>query len=159
MHTQKISHSKTNRRGLTVWVITGLFVAFFLSSALPMMNAHAADPVCIPPKSKEDADKAVDPECAKSGRITLTNDDAKKAGLQNKNADVAVAKTLNGVYAIVAIVAVITIVLAGIRMTIADGDASKVAAARQTVIYAVVGLAVVGSAFIITGIVQGVGTK
>ena len=123
------------------------------SGGVPGSVTPVADP-CKDPKS-------VDPEagCVKTGKVMLTDDDAKRAGLTPRNGDDIVAKTLNGVYTIVAIVAVIVIVLAGIRIITADGDSSKVAAARQTIIYAVVGLAVVGSAFIITGIVQGIGTK
>ncbi len=103
--------------------------------------------------------KAVDPECAKTTPITLSNDQAEQAGLQVKSSNTIVVQTLNGVYALVGIIAVVVIVLAGIRIITADGDSSKVAGARQTIIYAVVGLVVVGSAFIITGIVQGVGTN
>ncbi len=123
------------------------------------VNAEAPADTCVEPKNKDDAEKALDPECTNPGQIVLTNDDALKAGLTPKSSDDIVKQTLNGVYSIVAIIAVLIIVLAGLRIITADGDSSKVAAARQTIIYAVVGLVIVGSAFIITGIVQGIGTK
>lgn len=152
MLTQKITNLKLSVLGLAAIVAISFGAIAFTSGFLPQ-NVRAADP-CANPKS-------VDPEsgCVKTGRTALTNEDAKKAGLTPRSGDDIVAKTLNGVYAIVAIVAVIVIVLAGIRIIIADGDSAKVASARQTIIYAVVGLAVVGSAFIITGIVLGIGTR
>ncbi len=162
MHTQKILTLTLQHLFLIAVVLLGLGLAMVLSVFEPARVGAAAAPTdtCVDPKSEEDADKAVDPECAKPGQVNLTKDDAKKAGLDSsKNADNIVKQTLNGVYTIVSIIAVLMIVLAGIRITTADGDSNKVAAARQTIIYAVVGLAIVGSAFIITGIVQGIGTK
>lgn len=162
MHTQKILTFSLHRFYLIAALLLGLGLAMVLSAFEPTSVGAAPPPAdtCVEPKSEEDGEKALDPECAKPGQVTLTKDDAKKAGLDSsKNADNIVKQTLNGVYVIVSIIAVLMIVLAGIRITIADGDSSKVAAARQTIIYAVVGLAIVGSAFIITGIVQGIGTK
>jgi type IV secretion system pilin len=159
MNTQKIFFTPLASLVAVIFVATTFCVALLLCSAIASVNVSAADPVCVPPKDQDAADKAVDPECAKPKPITLNNEQATKAGLTPKSADSIVVQSLNGIYAIVAIVATVTIVLAGIRFITADGDSSKIAAARQTIIYAVVGLAIVGSAFIITGIVQSVGTK
>lgn len=127
-------------------------------------NSSAAGPVRVAvaaaePGGETCSKKGVDPSCVETTEIELTPGDAAKAGLKNKSTDNIVKQTLNGVYTVAAIIAVLVIVLAGIRIITADGDSGKIAAARQTIIYAVVGLAIIGSAFIITGIVQGVGTK
>ena len=79
--------------------------------------------------------------------------------ISSRGGDEAVKRTLNGVYTIAAIIAVIIIIAAGISIIVADGDSQKVATARKAIIYACVGLVIVGSAFIITGIVQGIGTR
>lgn len=152
MHTQKIFNKKLTS---LLFAAVAIFSLIGLAGNIFLVNVGATAPTCVNASDP----KAVDPECAKTTPITLTNDQAQQAGLQVKSADSIVAQTLNGVYAIVAIVAVVIIVMAGIRIITADGDSSKVAGARQTIIYAVVGLVVVGSAFIITGIVQGVGTN
>lgn len=151
MHTQKIAQHKLNIISLILFIIFSFGLTMLFNGVVSTNVSAAADP-CSDPKS-------VDPNCAKTKRISLSDEQAEKAGLKPRSGDTVVAQTLNGVYTIVAIVAVIVIVFAGIRIITADGDANKVAAARQTIIYAVVGLAIVGSAFIITGIVQGIGTR
>lgn len=92
------------------------------------------------------------------GEVTLTKKDAEEAQLNPISADKAISGTLNGVYIVTAIIAVIIIIASGISIMIADGDSQKVATARKAIIYACVGLVIVGSAFIITGIVQGIGS-
>lgn len=72
-------------------------------------------------------------------------------GKQSNN---IVVNVLNGVYQIAAMVSVMIIVLSGIRYIIADGDPAKINAARKGIIYSLVGLVIIGSAFIITGIIQ-----
>ena len=66
-----------------------------------------------------------------------------------------VADILNGVYQISAIVAVLMLVIAGIRYITSDGDPSRAQAARKGIIYSLIGLVIIGSAFIITGVVIG----
>lgn len=72
-------------------------------------------------------------------------------GKQSNN---IIVNVLNGVYQIAAMVSVMIIVLSGIRYIIADGDPAKINAARKGIIYSLVGLVIIGSAFIITGIIQ-----
>ncbi len=69
--------------------------------------------------------------------------------------DSAVASILGGVYQISAIVAVLTLVIAGIRYITSDGDPSRAQSARKGIIYSLIGLVIIGSAFIITGVVIG----
>lgn len=69
--------------------------------------------------------------------------------------DSVVASILSGVYQISAIVAVLTLVIAGIRYITSDGDPSRAQSARKGIIYSLIGLVIIGSAFIITGVVIG----
>ena len=73
-------------------------------------------------------------------------------GAQSNN---FVASILNGVYQISAMVAVLMIVISGVRYILSDGDPGRTQSARKGIIYSLVGLVIIGSAFIITGIVQG----
>lgn len=67
-----------------------------------------------------------------------------------------VAGTLNAAYAIAAVIAVIVIIAAGLMYITSDGDPGKTSTAKNAIIYALIGLVIVGSAFIITGIVQNI---
>ena len=66
---------------------------------------------------------------------------------------------LNAVYTIVGMIAVLIIVVCGIMIITADGDSQKVATARRGIIYALIGLLIVVSAFIITGVVLSLGNQ
>ncbi|HEX3568538.1 MAG TPA: hypothetical protein VHT70_02565 [Candidatus Saccharimonadales bacterium] len=56
-------------------------------------------------------------------------------------------------FGVLAVVAVVVIVLAGFRLVITQGDSQAVAKARQTIIYAVVGLMIALSAELIVSFV------
>lgn len=60
------------------------------------------------------------------------------------------ASILNLVYLIAGILAVIVIIISGISYSLSGGDASKVAKAKNALLYSVIGLAVVAFAFVIT---------
>lgn len=92
-----------------------------------------------------------------TGKVELTTADAQKAGLEKKAGDDIIKGTLNIIYSLAAVVAVIVIIAAGIEYVTSEGDPGKTATAKSAIIYAVVGLVIVGSAFIITGIVQNIG--
>lgn len=66
---------------------------------------------------------------------------------------------LNAAYAIIGAIAILVIVGAGILYTISEGDAKKTQTAKDAILYAVIGLVVVGSAFIITGVIQSIGAE
>ena len=55
----------------------------------------------------------------------------------------------------VGIIAVIVIIVGGIKFITADGDASKVKGARETIMYAVIGLVVAMMSYAIVGFVLG----
>jgi hypothetical protein len=66
-----------------------------------------------------------------------------------KGVDDVVALVVNILSALVAIAAVLVIVFAGFRYVIAMGDSSKISSAKDTIIYAIVGLLVAGMAQVI----------
>jgi type IV secretory pathway VirB2 component (pilin) len=65
----------------------------------------------------------------------------------------ALSKILNAVYSISGSIAVLIIVICGVMIITADGDSQKVATARRGIIYALIGLVIIISAFIMTGVV------
>lgn len=72
-------------------------------------------------------------------------------GIPDNKADaVSLSNILNIVYQIAAIIAVIVIVVAGIRYSVSSGDAKSVAESKNAIIYALIGLVVVAAAFAIT---------
>jgi hypothetical protein len=81
-------------------------------------------------------------------------EEAGEVKISKKTEKSIVAGILDAVYSIAAVVAVIIIVVCGIMITTSDGDAQKVATARRGIIYAAIGLLIIGSAFIITGVIQ-----
>ena len=59
------------------------------------------------------------------------------------------------VYAIAAVIAVVVIVIAGIQYSLSNGNAQTVAKAKNAIVYSVVGLIIIASAFMITSYVFG----
>lgn len=59
------------------------------------------------------------------------------------------------VYAVAAIVAVIVIIIGGISYSTSAGDASKMAKAKNSIMYGLIGVVIVGIAFPITIYVAG----
>ena len=76
-------------------------------------------------------------------------------GISTEGADGIVIDVLNTAYFIAGIAAIIVIVIAGLLYTISDGDSAKVTRAKNAIVYAVVGLIIVLSAFVITGFILG----
>lgn len=64
-------------------------------------------------------------------------------------------RVINILSAIVGVVAVIMIIIGGFKYIASGGDASKVASAKNTVIYAIVGLIIVAMAQVIVRFVLG----
>lgn len=81
--------------------------------------------------------------------------DADKAGIPANAADDTLANVLNVVYIVAGFTGVIVIIFGGIFYAISGGDASRVKFAKDTILYAVVGLVVIASAFILTNFVIG----
>jgi glucose uptake protein GlcU len=75
------------------------------------------------------------------------------AAVQKDNAADMTKKIINTMLYVLGIIAVIMIVVSGIRYTTSAGDASKVKAAKDTLTYSVVGLVVAIFAFAIVNFV------
>jgi len=72
------------------------------------------------------------------------------------NGDLAgtVGLTLNVVYVVVGVIAVIFIIIGGINYTTSQGDPGKVKKAKDTVLYGIIGLIIALLAFAITAFVM-----
>lgn len=92
-----------------------------------------------------------------AGTVSLDDGDVAKIGLEKNTGEGIIGGILNAVYALSATIAVIVIIAAGIMYITSDGDATKTARAKTAIIYSAVGLVIIGSAFIITGIIQNIG--
>lgn len=86
-------------------------------------------------------------------QITITKEDLNLNGAPEQVQSNQIADILNTVYFVAGIVAVVTIVIGGVRYTVSGGDPAGVKAAKDTVLYAVVGLVVVIMAAAITNFV------
>lgn len=69
--------------------------------------------------------------------------------------DQAVANIMNVVYLVAGMVAVLVIVAAGFMFITSQGDMNNIAKAKNTILYAVIGLVVVLLAFVITQFILG----
>jgi hypothetical protein len=72
---------------------------------------------------------------------------------QNDKAENIVKNVINTMLYVLAIIAVIMIVIGGIRYTTSNGDSSQLKSAKDTILYAVVGLVVAIMAFAIVNFV------
>lgn len=90
-------------------------------------------------------------------------DDAQKAALgcdTDSTAPSVIEVLINGVIAMVGIVAVIVIIVGGQRFIVSQGDPQKITAARGMIIYGVVGLVVALLAFaVVNFLLKGVFSK
>ena len=76
--------------------------------------------------------------------------DADETGIPRVQANrITLEHGVNITLAVMGSVAVIVIILAGIKMMISQGDPQKVAAARNTIVYAAVGFVVIAAAGLI----------
>ena len=75
-------------------------------------------------------------------------------GLPMETADDVILTALNSVYYILGIVAVVVIIISGISYATSAGDPGKAAKAKNTILYAVIGLVLAIAAFAITAFVD-----
>lgn len=85
-----------------------------------------------------------------SNQIQITSQDVGLQSAPSAITDTQVADVLNTVYMVAGIVAVIVIIIGGIRYTTSNGDAANVKSAKNTILYAVIGLIVIIMAAAIT---------
>lgn len=81
--------------------------------------------------------------------------DASKVGLPQSNPDTVLTGVLNLVYMITGVVAVIALIVSGFMYVASNGNAETVKKAKNGIIYSIIGLIVVASAFTITHFVMG----
>lgn len=86
-------------------------------------------------------------ECAQAG-LEATGDTGGKADIGDIITDI-----VNALLFILAAIAVVMIVIGGIRYTISQGESSAVSSAKNTILYAVIGLAVALFAYAIVNFV------
>lgn len=120
------------------------FVAFTIISGFSMAflpsNVFAAPPKSLFSGAKKEA-------CAGT---QLTPDSGPNCSGDDKTAlSETIKAVINLISVIVGIIAVIMIIIGGIRFIISSGDSSKVTSARNTIIYALIGLILVAFAQII----------
>jgi len=81
--------------------------------------------------------------------------DAGSVGIPEANPNQLLINGLNLTYFLAGIVAVITIIIAGIMYTSSNGDAGRITKAKNLLMYAVIGLVIVLVAFGVTNFVIG----
>ncbi len=85
--------------------------------------------------------------------IKISPGDLNLQGAPQDVGDAQLATILNTVYMVAGIVAVIVIIIGGIRYASSNGDAAGVQSGKNTILYAVVGLIVIIMAATITNFV------
>lgn len=80
---------------------------------------------------------------------------ANELNIPTISGDAGIAGILSIVYLVAGIIAVIVIVIAGYMYTTSGGDAGAVKKAKNMILYSVVGIVVIGLAFVITQFVAG----
>ena len=73
--------------------------------------------------------------------------------LPDGNVNTQLQNAINIIYMIAGVIAVIIIIIAGIQYSLSNGNAQTVSKAKNAIIYSLVGLIVVASAFVITNYV------
>lgn len=94
-----------------------------------------------------------------NGQIKISDSDLGLAGAPKEFQANNVADILNIAYFIAGMVAVLAIVIGGVRYAASNGDSSQVAAAKNMIMYAVVGLVIIFAAAAITQFVITFTTK
>ena len=64
-----------------------------------------------------------------------------------------VGNVLNAIYGILGVIAVVMIVISGVKYTTSQGDPGKVQSAKNTILYAIIGLVIALLAFAITNFI------
>ena len=85
--------------------------------------------------------------------ISISQQDLNLSNSPTSFSGAQVTAVLNIVYLVAGITAVIMIIIGGIRYATSDGDSNGISAAKNTVLYSVVGLVVVLAAAAITNFV------
>lgn len=92
-------------------------------------------------------------ETAASGNIVLCPNKSKGCSGLSSDPAVIISNVLNFLFILAAVVAVIFLIWGGVKWITAGGDKTKVQAARETIIGAIIGLVVAFAAFFIVNFV------
>ena len=84
-----------------------------------------------------------------------TDESAGEVNIPQLTADEVLQNGLNILYFLAGVVAVIVIIIAGIYYATSSGDSGKVTKAKNMILYSIVGLVIILSAFAITNFVVG----
>ena len=117
--------------------VLSLIVASIMALAIGAMPVYAADDIC----------KELDP--------SIPNYHTLCEGGNEGDLQQTVKSILNTVYLWVGIIAVVVIIIGGFKYTMSQGDAAKVKSAKDTILYAIIGLIVALAAFAITNFILG----
>lgn len=120
-------------------ILSTLTMAGLLSMPLVLSTA-SVDAACAPGSSAQD--------CIKAGADVKTGTGTKTLGEQIQN-------VVNVLLFVLGAISVIMIVIGGIRYTLSNGDSSAISGAKNTILYAVVGLVVALLAYAIVNFVLG----
>ncbi len=102
------------------------------------------------------AANATKPACATGAGIKATGTEKTNCGKDGNGAcgiGDAVETVINVLLFIIGAISVIMIILGGIRYVLSNGDSSQITAAKNTILYAVIGLIVAMLAYAIVGFV------
>ena len=78
--------------------------------------------------------------------------------LPQPNTSNTLSTVMNIIFALTASIAVLMIVIAGFRYIVANGDPGQTTQARNTILYAVIGLVITMTAYsIVTFVIKGIG--
>lgn len=115
--------------------IVALMASFSLVALAPVSSVNAATNGC-------EITIAGGKDCAKSDN-------------QKSSLSVVIKDVTNVLLFVIGAVAVIVIIIGGIRYTISNGDSSQITAAKNTILYGVIGVVVALLAFAIVNFVVG----
>ena len=120
--------------------IAAVLMVLGLSGVATMSPAYAANPICPNGQPSKTSDL--------SGCSEWDNSNLKKDDLMS-----SLQVIINVVVGVIGFVAVVMIIMGGISFATSQGDSSKVAKARNTILYGVIGLIVSLLAFAIVNFV------
>ena len=103
-----------------------------------------------------DAANKTKPACATKSGLDATGTEKKNCGADGTSGcgiNDAITTVINVLLFIISAVAVIMIIMGGIRYVLSNGEASQIAAAKNTILYAVIGLIVALLAYAIVNFV------
>lgn len=134
---------------LKLLIVSALAFGLFLAPAVAMAGP-APDGASTEPNIRDSL-------CSGANTLQLGQDDSDCSDVDadDEGLNALIAKVINIVSVIVAIVAVIMIIVGGFKYIASGGDSGKVTGAKNTILYAVIGLIIVAVAQFVVKFVLG----